>query len=91
MIKRICEIVYTLWTHVLDEQAPVALTNESALEFVLAGVVVGAQILVEMIHNVGIVEDDELLADGVLAQVGLDDGLEELLLAEIVKGGSLAG
>jgi hypothetical protein len=54
-------------------------------------VVVGAQILVEMIHNVGIVEDDELLADGVLAQVGLDDGLEELLLAEIVKGGSLAG
>lgn len=76
--------VPTFRSHVLEEESPVRLADEAATELLLSQMVNGLEQLVELIDNVGFAKNDQLLVDSVLAKGGLDDGVEEALLQEIV-------
>lgn len=81
----------TLRSHILQQERPVRVPDERALELLPTLPVDAPE---ELVHGadeaVCMVDLDELLSDGVAVETGADVAQEVLVLGDVVEGGVLA-
>lgn len=58
----------TSWSHILYKEAPVCIDHKRALELLFPRPIDRAKVLIQMMHDIRFMENDQLLANSILSK-----------------------